>query len=645
MTVAGKEDVRKGFKICKHCGRTVSKKGELKHTFTCKTQSSAYVNDDPFDEFLFLYRELQTEALRILVPATTLDSTKERQESFVASFMLGMEQYFGNVEHLRATISEVPILNADYRKQYLVIYDSVPGGTGYLKQLMSKEHSLIDIFSKSLNVLEKCDCKNDPQKDGCYHCLYAYRQSRNIGQTSRATAIRLLKQILSGKDNLSEIPKLGDVLVNSLFESELERRFVEALAQMGNENRTLTISKELVNDKEGYLLKVGNAVWEIEPQVKLDASYGVTVESRADFIMWPTRTDGAQKPVAIYTDGFLYHKNKVADDTLKREALRRSNKFRVWTLSWKDVQNVFRVQDDYATFTLLPEKMVSGARMYKPTVENENAEALCPYKASAMELLMSYLEGQDSERVFNAHARAYAFSMLDTANFRNSASFAEWDLNVSRISESFTASDVSFDFGNTFFGTWKPRSSNSHLTVYSGVVTDDMQRNKTKADVSVFALLNDEEDERTDKYEAEWNGFWQFSNMMQFLSRFTAASSTGLKQMVYSVLPAEMDLPQARKHEQTADAWKDTLEQILDESTLSFANKCIEIGIPEPSSVGYELVGKNEEVIGEAELAWVSLKIALLTHEQVECEDAFVSDGWRILKAEDELSQSLFEGA
>jgi DEAD/DEAH box helicase domain-containing protein len=641
LTVAGKEDVRKGFKICKYCGKTQPERGKPEHSFTCRTRNPMSGNDDPYEDVLYLYREFQTEALRILVPATTSDSSKVRQESFIAAFMLGMKQYFGNVEHLRATLSEVPVPDADYRKQYLVIYDSVPGGTGYLKQLMLEDHSLIDIFEKALDVLEKCECKNDPQKDGCYHCLYAYRQSQNIGQISRATAIRLLKQILSGKENLGEIPKLGNIPVNSLFESELERRFIEALAQIGNENRMITITKELVNDKEGYLLKINNNIWEIEPQVKLDAGLSVSVESRADFIMWPRKTEGSQKPVAIFTDGFLYHKNKVADDTLKREAIRRSNRFRVWTLSWKDVQNVFRVQADYATETLLPEKMPSGARMYKPTVESGCASALRPYKASAMELLMNYLEEPDSERVFNVHAWAYAFSMLDTVNLRNSVSFAEWNLNVSRINEAFNLNVTQFEFGNAFFGTWKPRLTNSHMTVYSGVVSDDMQENKTKADILSFVLFNDDEDERTDKYEAEWNGFWHFVNVMQFLDRFTAVSVTGLKQMVYGVLSGMGDIVQ----EQPAGVWLDTLEQIIDESTMAFAKICIGLGIPEPSSVGFEMPDDNGDIIGEAELAWEHMKIAYLRPEQTEGEGAFITNGWKVIKTGDEIVQSIFNGS
>lgn len=363
LTVSGVEDVRKGFKICKYCGKIQPEHGKDVHTFCCKTRKMQAFNNDPFEECLFLYREFATEALRILIPATTMDASTVRTESFTAAFMLGMKEYFGNVDHLRATVSEVPVPDADYRKQYLVIYDSVPGGTGYLKQLMNEQGSLIDIFERALQKLEQCSCKEDPHKDGCYHCLYAYRQSQNIGNISRSTAIRILKSILSGKDNLTKIEKLGNIPVNSLFDSELERRFVEAIAQMGNENRKVEISKSLVNDKEGYILKVNDSSWEIEPQVTLGPTQGVSVQSKPDFII---RQIGKSDklPVAIFTDGFIYHKDKVADDTLKREAIRRSGRYRVWALSWRDVQSVFQAQGDYATPTLAPEKMPSGAKMY-----------------------------------------------------------------------------------------------------------------------------------------------------------------------------------------------------------------------------------------------------------------------------------------
>ncbi|MBR0393108.1 MAG: DUF1998 domain-containing protein, partial [Oscillospiraceae bacterium] len=230
LYVSGVEEVRKGFKICKYCGKIQPDQGKPNHSYACKTRKmTSIMQADAYEECLFLYREFSTEVLRLLVPATTMDSTSVKLESFVAAFMLGMKEYFGNVDHLRATVSEVPVPEAEYRKQYLVIYDSVPGGTGYLKQLMHEKNALIEIFEKALHVMENCTCKDDPQKDGCYHCLYAYRQSRQIGNISRTAAIRMLKSILSGKDNVEKIKRINDIPVNPLFDSELEQRFMEAV--------------------------------------------------------------------------------------------------------------------------------------------------------------------------------------------------------------------------------------------------------------------------------------------------------------------------------------------------------------------------------------------------------------------------------
>ena len=100
-----------------------------------------------------------------------------------------------------------------------MVYDSVPGGTGYLKQLMQHDNALIEIFAKALEVLENCKCKEDPKKNGCYHCLFAYRQSKNIGEISRSVAIQLLNSILRGKDNIEAIDSLGRIKTNRLFDS------------------------------------------------------------------------------------------------------------------------------------------------------------------------------------------------------------------------------------------------------------------------------------------------------------------------------------------------------------------------------------------------------------------------------------------
>jgi DEAD/DEAH box helicase domain-containing protein len=527
-----------------------------------------------------------------------------------------------------------------------VIYDSVPGGTGYLKQLMSDEHSLIDIFEKALAVLANCDCKNDPQKDGCYHCLYAYRQSRNIGQISRVTAIRLLQQILSGKGNLQEIAGLAKIPVNSLFESELERRFVAALEYMKSVSGKFEVTKEFVNNKEGYRLKAGECRWDIEPQVLLDHQFGVPVQSRADFVLWPVKNAKRQRPVVIFTDGFLYHQDKVADDTLKREAIRRSNRFRVWSLSWKDVQSVFQSQGDYATETLIPGKMPSGVQLYRPTVVQHQAQDLHPDKAGAFELLAQYLANPDAERLFAGHAKAYAMSLLEPRNVNNNIAFADWQYRIEPIIELLNLRESKFELTDTLFGKWVPRSSGAQLTILAGVASSALQKEKTNAAITVCALLDDGAENRTEKYEAEWNGFWQFFNMMQFLPSFTAVSAEGMSQAVYNAIPVTVQ-PESGTADQDHDSdesWAEVMNQIFDAAAKECACTLRDLGVAAPSTVGYELVDSSGAVVAECELAWENEKIALLVGEQMDHQDKFVVDGWTVLTAADSFSAAMFCG-
>ena len=70
--------------------------------------------------------------------------------------------------------------------------------------------------------------------------------------------------------------------MNHLFESELEPQFIGASERLSTKELPVRIDKQLVNNKEGYVLQVGDCLWEIEPQVWLDETEGVMVRTRAD---------------------------------------------------------------------------------------------------------------------------------------------------------------------------------------------------------------------------------------------------------------------------------------------------------------------------------------------------------------------------
>ena len=632
LSVSGVEEVRKGFKICKYCGKIqTDNQKKANHTFSCKTKKmTSLMQANAYEECLFLYREFSTEILRLLVPATTMDATHVKMESFVAAFMLGMKEYFGNVDHLRATVSEVPIPEADYRKQYLVIYDSVPGGTGYLKQLMHEKNALVEIFEKALSVMENCNCKDDPQKDGCYHCLYAYRQSQQIGNISRSAAIRMLKSILSGKDNVQKIRKIDDLQVNPIFDSELEQRFMEAVrTKVGTTNVTDTLR----NGKHSYYVKLSNTTWEIEPQVLLDANDEVAIACKPDFVFWPVSAPN-HKPVAVFTDGFTYHKDIVTDDTIKREAIRRSGNFRVWSLSFKDVQSAFITQGDYVTNTLESAKMPFGETMYHSTVSKYDSECIEPVKLSSFDLLFEYLNIPNAENVFQAHAYAYALSLLDPKLLTNDIAFNSWREVVEKVNNQTHFTRTDFAFPGTAYGTWIPRDTNAYFSTHAGITATEL---KTEGIVAVCAILNDDNDCRSDKYEQEWNGFWRFHNIMQFSKEFIAVATTGLNRMDYTVLPVKVNILEESIGADVANEWNAILEILFDDEVRNFVDIIKKKGIPAPKEddIGFEVEGLNGEVIATIEIAWPDKRIGFMTAEQSVDKEKLEALGWRILTLSD----------
>ena len=141
IPVAGSLRKRPGFKLCRQCGKVQSnhfrndgqeQEKPQDHAIDCSQRDS---NDDGGLVSLHLYREFSSEALRILVPYTRTGVDEQIVQSFIAALQLGFKlQFGGKVDHLRFIEQNVPAKNGEERRHYILIYDSVPGGTGYLHQ-------------------------------------------------------------------------------------------------------------------------------------------------------------------------------------------------------------------------------------------------------------------------------------------------------------------------------------------------------------------------------------------------------------------------------------------------------------------------------------------------------------------------------
>ena len=160
------------------------------------------------------------------------------------------------------------------------------------------------------------------------------------------------------------------------------------------------------------------------------------------------------------------------------------------------------------------------------------------------------------------------------------------------------------------------------------------------APVAVLALLDDRADSRTDKYEQEWNGFWQFFNVMQFNNRFAAVCGTGLDSHAYVALPygqtdtaAEDNAPSAA----SGEGWGEIREMLFDDATIKIADALEEKGIAAPEEAGYELADDSGEVIAEIELAWINRRIGYMTDDQQTDREKAENAGWKIFVGADEI--------
>ena len=371
LEVGGLKISAPGFTVCKGCGRVRQVKGKdgkdkpnqrPQHDFDCPYAKQPEKAE--WIEGLILYREFQSEALRIRLPSGLVAAgygPEVLSASLTAALRLGLKRYFhGSVEHLHFTQITEPQDGAE-NIRYIVVYDTVPGGTGYLKELMSDPGNLIGVFREALDVMTACDCGGDPEARGCYKCVYQYRDASNRKNISKLCAIEVLSELTaSGKvmspgsiDKKEKDKGDGD--------SELEARFIRALGKA-------KLVDEMKRCQEGvphYLIKMQSGkLWRMDLQVDVTGQ----VPSRPDFMLspWKESERRPDREMAVFTDGWHYHADIVRDDCAKRQSLLNTGR-RVWTLSWHDVPDAAVEEDSLSPWTgdsLLPRPVPKSGGLY-----------------------------------------------------------------------------------------------------------------------------------------------------------------------------------------------------------------------------------------------------------------------------------------
>ena len=418
-----------------------------------------------------LGRTLATQGLLVHVPRLVSVSDDFAVPSLTAALKLGLRECLGgDPDHLGVSTVRV---NEDVAgdetegtvhgvAECLLLFDQVPGGTGYLTQFAVPEAMRRLLMTAYLRVRD-CECGKD-ERLSCPECLLPYTGA-NQEQVSRASAeqtlYRLLIDDLHPEDG-AEIAELSDAAPATPADavivappdlrapepdapgrgaaagtdaasasgathpnasggpehvgnweisaeapagdpgSALELRFRELLREHLLARSFDVESRSRAGRTEMLIKAPGSkASWRMEAEVDL----GTT---RADFLF--THDDARVRNVAVYLDGATFHYGqgaaKIAEDIAKRAGL-HSRGYLPWTLTWADLER-FAAQAgaDTAWYTDAP--------ALEPVQRAANSQQVDMLAHDPLRQLVDYLVTPD-EKVWAALSEQAAFNLATAA--------------------------------------------------------------------------------------------------------------------------------------------------------------------------------------------------------------------------------------
>ena len=568
--------------------------------------------------------------------------TEDDIQTLRACLSLGLRLRFeGDPSHLDIFPQQLPDGENNLKRDYLVMLDRVPGGTGYLKTLFQEQdpsgrpgEGIMAVMQLALAAMETCSCgrmraDETQDTDGCYRCVRTYSQRYSAAQVSRSRGIQLLQQLIEAGQRRAERTQLTDIPNTSLFGSLLEREFARKLEDWV-QGCTGTWEKNLVRGKVGFrfTLPNPNRTWELELQPKLGPAQGVPLPCQPDFLLRCV-DDDAIAPVAIFTDGFEFHvtTNRLADDLQKRRAILQSGRYHLWNLTWEDVQ-----QSGPDGFTVVPAGVASKVEYIANAAYSQGRPMPSGKQAvgNGWQQLLAFIDrpGVAGWKDLAHFAAAFPLEMLAAHRSHNETALMA-TLETWCRGQDFAPPEAVDN------GTWvcNPQASSGQDVLTFSTLEACLSNRRDQ--VRVTARLGDSEDERlaAQTYRPRWRRFLACINLFQFCDAFTFFTTS---EVAAGIAPD--GVPIAASHA-TDGAWADIRAEVI-ASFHNLVDALASAGVPLPQAA-YE----NDEIAEDAiaELAWGdrAQPIAVLAGDQVTLSSAWQAAGWQIFTADDIQVQGL----
>jgi DEAD/DEAH box helicase domain-containing protein len=634
--VAGHKVNEEGFVVCEECGSCEEidrrKQSRIDHQPHCKyRRSKLKAKTIP----VMLYRQVTSEAIRILLPIVTYQVDSARA-SFKAALQLGLRCHFGG-EPAHLTIRQVsePIPgDSENRRNYLILYDAVPGGTGYLADLC-KGSNFLDVLEKAVKHFTACRCVSEGL-DGCYRCLYGYQVSYDLPLISRRKALELLEPILEDRADLKKIQTLSDVPLERKEESELELRFVEALKRFCDENKDYQMVETAHGGQCWNMSLPSGLSWRLKSQKTISVQDGVTYTTRPDFVLENTTGAPEAPQVAIYLDGFKYHacpdqqESRLVDDFKKRQSL-INEKYVVWSLTWADVKN-FDERETGKNLSFLDSSLAKKIAAFCSAQLPEFRAGVC-FENPVMQLLalldnpgkaqwVSYVQGLLALHV----VQKPQYTSDDIHGFEEGLDFGEV---LPKLPDTAQKSDERLAY-----------LQRSRFAGFSAsVALEDLGQQNLEKIRTKLTLRDDWPSRSEQDYKRSWQTVLTTWNLLQFhLNAEISCHNAVQKEAEPKEVIAAPPEPEPPKVE-----LPDWYEWLDDACRVFLA--AMEQGELPLAKCGYELMANGRVIVEtEAELAWPEQKIAVVLEEDV--REEYVAVGWKAFLPEqlDDVKEELKVG-
>lgn len=637
--VGGREVAEVQHVVCDDCGQVRPPEDRKRksgrkvsaHRGSCPSRSKPE-KKQPWRP-IHLYRELNSEAIRMVLPVAK-EKAEIRVTNLRAALRLGLREFYGGEpEHLAVDTYDEPA-GGEGRRNFLLIQDMVPGGTGLLAELSEdKGAKLKSVLELAHKAIRDCTCtKKSPAVKGCYRCLYAYREQRVLHQLDRAVALDLLEKILSAFGTLKSVATVGELRIDSILESELEHRFRQILIAWGDKDG---ISVQELEDEQLRLTLAGRA-WKYVPQVTLSEDE-VLHKCRPDFVLYPENQEPGVLPVAGFADGAAYHvcprrpEGRIHDDFKKRAGIVSSRKLVTWSFGWDDL-DAFDGYDELGSWTegnivKNLEKLVNGLGLKVGNVAvADPLRALIGYLSSPLE--WPQIAGCMAAAALHAGGRQAPEEAVRQE--LEQLLRAERPKNILKDSQP----GASHHWSRLSIGI------EGEATVLLSASKDDARQlhKKPEAVHGVLRLVDNEEARSKKNFVRSWRMFLRAYNLLQFLPNVRVVTEEQLVggepelKEVLAAPPKKVAMVVAVSQLSSSD------EGVLNELSATASGwvaavRQVMLAGHSGAVVPYEV---RESHSGDIELAWVNKKVGGYVDEQRHTAQYLEKQGWILFKLEAE---------